>query len=102
MADHIAIIPSQVVHPWKASVRTFLQVLLSAVTLVLTLGPAILQILAEQLKGQVPDGFTAWLLGASVFLAALAGAFARIMAIPQVNQLLGRIRLDAGSATLTK
>ncbi|UYL88312.1 membrane protein [Arthrobacter phage EvePickles] len=102
MADHIAIIPSQVVHPWKAAIRTFLQVLVPAVLLILTVGPEVLQIIAEQLKGQVPDGFIAWLLAAAGLLAAIAGAAARIMAIPQVNAALGRIRLDAGSATLTK
>lgn len=102
MADHIAIIPSQVVHPWKASIRTFLQVLIPTISLVLAVGPEVLRILAEHLKGQLPDGVIAWLLAAALFLAAVSAAIARIMAIPQVNAALGRIRLDAGSATITK
>lgn len=102
MADHVATTPSQVVHPWKAAFRTFLQVLVPAVILILTVGPEVLQILAEQLKGQVPDGFLATLLAVASLLAALAGAAARIMAIPRVNTLLGRIRLDAGSSITTK
>jgi len=102
MADHVAIIPSQVVHPWRAAFRTFVQVFVPAVMLVLTVGPAVLQIIAEQFRGLVPDGFITWLLGASVFLATLAATVARIMAIPQVNALLERIKLGAGAATLTK
>ena len=99
MGDHVAVTPTQVAHPWKAALRTFLQVLVPAVLLVLAVGPEVLQILAEQLKGHVPDGLLSWLFGAAGLLAALAGAAARIMAIPRVNELLGRVRLDAGSPT---
>jgi uncharacterized sodium:solute symporter family permease YidK len=102
MAEHIAIIPSQVVHPWKATIRTFLAVLAPYVGLVLAFGPEVIRIVAEELRGHVPDDFLGGLLAVGLFLAAVAAAATRIMAIPRVNQLLGRIRLDAGSATLTK
>jgi hypothetical protein len=94
MAEHVA--PTQVVHPWRAALRTFVQVLVPALLLVLTVGPEVLEIIATQLKGQVPEGFLSWLLAASLFLATLASILARIMAIPQVNALLGKLKLDAG------
>ena len=45
----------------------------------------------------VPDGFLAWLVGASALLSALAGAATRIAALPAVNEWLGRFKLDAGA-----
>jgi hypothetical protein len=97
MPDHLAITPSQVAHPWKATVRTVVQVGIVVFTFVLAVGPAILNILAEDLGAHLPPGVTAWLLGAAAVITALSGAVARIMAIPRVNDLLGRVRLDAGT-----
>ncbi|GLU58561.1 hypothetical protein [Paenarthrobacter ureafaciens] len=101
MADHVAI-PSQVANPWRAVWRTFWEVLVPAVLLVVTVGPAILNILAEELGTVLPAGFIAWLLGAATLLAALASAFARIAAIPRVNELLKGVRLDAGAPAAPK
>ena len=99
MGDHVAVTPTQVAHPWKATLRTVVQVGIVLFTFVLAAGPAILKILAEDLGAHLPPGITAWLLTAAAVLTALAGAVARIMAIPRVNDLLGRIRLDAGTPT---
>lgn len=96
MADHVAI-PSQVANPWRAFWRTFWEVLVPGVLLVVTVGPTVLNILAEELGAVLPPGFIAWLLGAATLLAALASAFARIAAIPRVNELLKGVKLDAGA-----
>lgn len=95
MADHAAV-PTQVARPWRAMWRTVLAVAVPAFGLVLFAGPAVLQILAEELGAHVPEGFTAWLLAAAGILTALAGAVTRIMALPAVNAWLSRFKLDAG------
>lgn len=95
MGEHVAV-PSQVANPWRAVWRTFWEVLIPAVLLVLTVGPEVLRILAEDLGANLPEGFIAWLLGASALLASLAGALARIAAIPKVNEALKKVKLDAG------
>lgn len=97
MGEHVATTPTQVAHPWKATFRTVLQAAIVLFTFVLAAGPAILNILAENMQGHLPPEVLVWMLGAAAFLSALAGAVARIMAIPRVNELLGRIRLDAGA-----
>ena len=97
MGNHVANIPSQVAHPWRAAFRTVLQAAIVLFTFVLAAGPAILNILAEHLRGHLPEGVILWMLAAAALLAALAGAVASIMALPKVNELLGRIRLDAGN-----
>lgn len=86
-------------NPWRAVWRTFWEVLIPAVLLVLTVGPEVLRILAEDLGAALPPSATAWLLGAAGLLASLAGAFARIAALPRVNELLKRVNLDAGKPT---
>lgn len=101
MADHLATTPSQVAHPWRATLRTFFEVFIPAVTLVLAVGPEVLRILAEDLGADLPPGVTAWLLGAALFLASVSAALARIAAIPRVNALLGKVRLDAGKPAIT-
>jgi hypothetical protein len=98
MAEHLAT-PSQVAHPWKATLRTVVQVGIVLFAFVLTAGPEILEILAEDLKAQLPPGLYSWMLAAAALLTALAGAVARIMALPKVNEALGKIRLDAGTPT---
>lgn len=100
MGDHVAdtpAVPTQVAHPWRATLRTFWAVAVPAVGLVLFVGPAVLNILAEELGAVFPPGFIAWLLAAAGVLSALASAVTRVMALPRVNELLGRLRLDAGA-----
>lgn len=98
MGDHSAITPSQVAHPWRATLRTFLEVLLPAVSLVLAAGPEVLRILAEELEGQVPPGLIGVMLAVALLLASIAAALARIAAIPRVNEALKHLRLDAGAS----
>lgn len=97
MGDHVAgPVPSQVANPWRAAWRTVVQVGVPAFLLVLVAGPAVLQILADELGGVLPPGVISWLLGAAAVLTAVAGALARISALPAVNAWLGRFGLDAG------
>lgn len=98
MGEHVAV-PSQVAHPGRAALRTFLEVLIPAVLLVLAVGPEVLRILAEDLGASLPPGVIAWLLAAAGFLAAVSAAVARIAAIPKVNEALKRVNLDAGKPT---
>ena len=100
MADHRAT-PSQVAHPWRATLRTIVQVGVPLFGFVLLAGPPILTILAEDLGTHLPPGVTAWLLGAAAVITAVSGAVARIMALPRVNEALRRIRLDAGKPEIT-
>jgi len=97
MGEHLALVPSQVARPWRAFWRTVWAVGVPAFGLVLFAGPAVLQILADELGTVVPAGLTAWLLGAAAVLTALAGAVTRIMALPGVNKWLARFKLDAGT-----
>lgn len=98
MADHV-LEPTQVLNPWRAALRTVVQVGLPAFLFVLLVGPQILQILAEDLGAHLPEGVIAWLLGAAAVLTAVSGALARIMAIPRVNDALKGVKLDAGKPT---
>ena len=99
MGEHVAVVPSQVAHPWRAALRTFLEVLISGLLFVLLVGPEVLRILAEDLGASLPPGVISWLLGAAGLLAAVSGALARIAAIPKVNEALKRVNLDAGKPT---
>ena len=87
--------PTQVRHPWKATVRTAIQAFLSAAV--------ILSLVAPELQGFVDEFWpgspvVAWIGSASVFVAALAALITRIMAIPAVDAALTRIGLGAKPA----
>jgi hypothetical protein len=93
--------PTQVTYPWAATARTVLQsvagVILGASAFV-----AGLAILAPQFLVAVadilPPEWLAWATGAVATIGALAGAFARIMAIPGVNAWLTKVKLSASPA----
>ena len=87
---------TQVLHPWRATLRTIIASLVALVPLLQAL-PAVLQELAGV---PMPDDLSAWLLAASAALAAGAGAVTRIMAIPQVATWLEYI--GAGTGVLEK
>ncbi|MCW2132871.1 hypothetical protein [Arthrobacter sp. VKM Ac-2550] len=93
MADHRA--TTQTAYPWKATLRTVLEVGIPAFALVLIVIPQVLNILAEELGAVLPESVTAWLLAAAATVTLVAGALARIAAIPGVNALLTRIGLGA-------
>lgn len=80
--------------PWVATARTILQnilgVALTLVSVFLALAAVAPEILAA-LADVLPPAVYAWLLGVVVASGAIAGAIARVMAIPAVNAWLGRL-----------
>ena len=85
---------TQTRHPWRAVVRTTLQV---GVPVVLALGivvPEVVQIVLEEIgaRADVPDWLRVWLLGTAAVVTGVSAVLARIMAIPQVEAFLERVR----------
>lgn len=83
--------PTQVVFPWRAAVRTAVQAFLAFATLTAVTLPILTPFLADYL----PDEWVAWLIAAGVFVSALAGVVARIMALPQLQAFLSSVGLGA-------
>lgn len=80
--------------PWQRVIRTAGQVLVAVATLtaaVAVIAPQVLNAVADVLPGP----WVAWLTGAIAFVAAIAAALARVMALPVVNTWLTAI--GAGS-----
>ena len=86
---------TQTAYPWKASLRTLVQVGIPAFVTLVGVLPLIIQIILEEVGEQMPDGLRLWLVGAATLLTAVATALARIMAIPAVNAFLTRWGLGA-------
>ena len=90
--------PAQIARPWQATIRTVLQtvagVILGAATVIATIAILAPQFL-EAVAAILPPEALAWATGAVATIGALAGAFARIMAIPGVNEWLTKIKLAA-------
>lgn len=86
--------PTQTRRPWRATLRTVLQVGIPAL-----LGlPLVFQILVEELGGTLPPRATEWLILAGGFVTAIAAVLARIMAIPGVELFLRRLPAAAFAA----
>lgn len=88
--------PTQVANPGRATLRTIVQVGVPAFVGLVLILPLILQAVVEELGAVLPPSVTAWLVGAAAAVTALAGAVARVMAIPGVNAWLSKLGLDAG------
>lgn len=86
---------TQTEYPWKATLRTALQVGIPALITLVGVLPLIIQVILDELGEQMPDGLRLWLLGAAALLTAVAAALARIMAIPAVNAWLTALGLGA-------
>lgn len=97
MSEQNAIaVTNPVTDPRIAVIRTVLQNIVATIVTVATaiiavaaLAPQILEALADVLPPEV----YAWLAGAVAFLGALAGALAKIMSMPKVNEWLSKFRL---------
>jgi len=86
---------TQVVYPWKAALRTALQV---GIPTLVTLGvviPEVIRIVLEEFGEQMPDSLRLWLIGAAGIVTGAATVLARIMAIPAVNAFLTRFGIGA-------
>lgn len=90
-------VTTQQQHPWRAALRTAVGVLVALPAFLLGLAGVLVLISQDAFAEYLPEGWAAWLLAASVFVAALAGLLSRIMAIPAVDRALERV-LSLGSA----
>ena len=95
---HVAPTPTQVARPWTATFRTILQTvagsILGSVVVVAAIATVAPQIL-DAVAAVLPPAWLAWATGAVGVIGALAGAFARVMAIPGVNEWLTKLKLAA-------
>lgn len=89
--------PSQIAHPWRATLRTFIQTAVPALVGLVVFAPEILRIVLEQLvpavEAQWPvlgGQLRAVLAAAAVLVAALAATCSRIMAIGGLEAWLKR------------
>lgn len=82
--------PTQILHPWRASIRTAAQTAL-AVLLALVAALPLVQDFVETVAPGSP--IVGWVAGATSIAAALAGLLTRVMALEPVNALLERLGL---------
>lgn len=81
-------------HPWRAAVRTALEVALVLATAAIAAGPLIAEFVEQTWPG---SPVVAWITAAVAFLAGLSGLLARLAALPAVDEALQRI-LNLGSS----
>lgn len=80
--------PTQVAHPWRASIRTGLQ----TATAVLAALVLALPLVQEFVAKVAPDSpVIGWIAAATGVVAALATLITRLTALPAVNDLLTRL-----------
>lgn len=87
--------PTQVRFPIKAILRTIVQVGIPTLLTLCVIIPLIVQAILDNFGEVLPPQFTAWMLGVSAFVTALAATIARVMAIPAVNAWLTHLGLGA-------
>lgn len=90
---------TQQAYPRRAAVRTAAQNIVSAILALGVVLPLAVQIVGDELGDWIPGPVLVWLVGAAAFMAALAAALARIMAIPQVDAWLQRWGLSSVPVT---
>lgn len=77
--------PTQAAHPWRAALRTAVEVGIPAFLSLALILPLILQELAAGPLGEyLPEGWRGWLIATAAGITATSAAFARIAAIPGV------------------
>jgi hypothetical protein len=100
--EHVAIAATapEIWHVDKRVLRTILQALLSGIALVGAI-QAVAPDVLDQVKDIFPESWIAAIIGAIAFVAAVAGALSRIMAIPMINTFLTKY-LALGSVPKTE
>lgn len=89
---------SQTEHPWRATLRTFIQAFIPAVALFILAVPPVVDIILDEVGKaglELPGWAYAALTGLSVGTALIAAIVARIMAVPAVEKALRSIGLGA-------
>lgn len=81
-------------HPWRAAVRTAVEVAIVLVTAAIAAGPYIGEFVEQFWPG---SPVVAWIAAAVVFLSALSGLLAKLAALPAVDAALQRV-LNIGSS----
>jgi len=89
---------TQQAHPWRAAARSAVGVLVALPAVLLGIAGVLALVAQDEFARYLPDGWAAWLLAASLFVAALAGLLSRIMAYPAVDQALEHFRLGSAPA----
>lgn len=82
MADHRAETATQAQYPWRAVIRTIVQVGIPAFLAFALLLPEIIEVFLEQFGEQLPEGLRLWLLGVAALVTGVAAVITRIMALP--------------------
>ena len=85
---------TQQIHPWRAAIRTTLEVALVLTAAAIAAGPFIAEFVEQFWPGSPVVG---WIIAAVAFLSALSGLLAKLAALPAVDAALQRI-LKIGSA----
>ena len=80
--------PTQVAHPTRSTVRTVVVVVISALLLLVALGPEVIAAVLDE--PAVTGTLRAVLAGISAALVAVAGVLQRIAVIPGVDRLIER------------
>lgn len=93
MNTHVKTTPTQVAHPWRAALRTAVQIIIPAAILFVVAQP----IIEDQMGAYLPDAWSAWYAGAAGFLTAAGATLTRLMALPSAQRLLERIGLGTGA-----
>lgn len=89
---------TQVQHPNRASVRTFIQTLIPALAVLVVAVPPFVDIVLDEVGKagvNLPEWLYLALTGASVACALVAAIVARVMAIPGVEKVLEKIGIGA-------
>lgn len=82
MGDHVAT-STQAAYPWRAVVRTIVEVGIPAFLAFALLVPEIIQAVLDQFGEQLPEGVRLWLLGVAALVTGVAAVITRIMALPR-------------------
>lgn len=80
--------PTQVRHPARTAVRTFVQIIVPAVITAGVVLPLAVEYVLDSYGETMPPALRGWLLAGAAFVAATGTALSRIMAIPAVERFL--------------
>lgn len=80
-------------YPWRAALRTAVQVLVALPAGLLVLATVLDIVAQDAVASYLPGPWVAWLVAASGVCAAVAGALSRVMAVPAVDAWLRRVGL---------